>query len=73
MKYPIEYFGFRKTDEFIDSKGIKSYVFSKDFVNFCIKKGDTFDIDEFAKIMSIQSDSLTEALKETYNLINGEH
>ena len=72
MKYPIENFGFKKTDEFIDSRGTKSYVFSKDFVNFCIKKGDTFDINEFEKIMSIQSDSLTDALKETYNIINKE-
>ena len=70
MHYPIEGFGWNLIDPFTYSNGRKSFVFQKEGINLIFKEGDEVDLGKLNSIISIQDDSLTEAIKETQKLIN---
>jgi len=72
MEYPIEGFGWNQIDKFTDEKGIITVVFSKDGTKMIFKSGEQVDFAKLDEIISIQSDSFTEAIKETQSMINKE-
>lgn len=70
MHYPIEGFGWNLIDSFTYSNGRKSFIFQKEGINLIFKEGDEVDLGKLNSTISIQDDSLTEAIKETQKLIN---
>lgn len=70
MYYPIEGFGWNLIDSFTYSTGKKVFVFQKEGTNIIFREGDEVDLGKLNSTISIQDDSLTEAIKETQNIIN---